>query len=119
MSARWRRALMLTAFASALGGCANIDRTEDLRIESEVKARLVAEKDANLTPLGVLSSNATVYLSGTVASPGQRAQAASLARGVRGVRRVVKHRGNRPGLPLTEVRTPGRFRELWRPPACS
>jgi hyperosmotically inducible protein len=70
-------------------GCATVDRTEDLRIESEVKARLVAETDANLTRLGVLSSNATVYLSGTVASPDQRARAAAVARSVRGVRKVV------------------------------
>ena len=85
---RWLRAVWL-ASAVTLGGCATVDRTEDLRIESEVKARLVAEKDANLTRLGVLSSNANVYLSGTVESAEQRAQAASLAKGVRGVRRVV------------------------------
>jgi hyperosmotically inducible protein len=85
----WRRALILVAFSAALAGCATVDRTEDLRIESEVKARLVAERDANLTRLGVLSSNATVYLSGTVASPEQRAQAAALAKGVKGVRRIV------------------------------
>ena len=84
-----RRALLIVAIVAALGGCATVDRTEDLRIESEVKARLVAEKDANLTRLGVLSSNATVYLSGSVASPEQRAQAAALAGGVKGVRRVV------------------------------
>jgi len=75
--------------ATVLGACATVDRNEDLRIESEVKARLVAEKDANLTRLGVYSSNATVYLSGAVASPEQRGQAEALARGVRGVRRVV------------------------------
>jgi hyperosmotically inducible periplasmic protein len=75
--------------AASLGACATVDRTEDLRIESEVKARLVADKDANLTRLGVLSTNATVYLSGAVPSPEQRAQAEALARGVRGVRRVV------------------------------
>ena len=84
-----RRALLVVAIVAALGGCATVDRTEDLRIESEVKARLVAEKDANLTRLGVLSSNATVYLSGSVASPEQRAQASALAGGVKGVRGVV------------------------------
>ena len=90
MIGRRSRALALVALALAiLGGCATVDRVEDLRIESEVKARLVAEKDANLTRLGVLSSNATVYLSGTVASSGQRARAGALARNVRGVRRVV------------------------------
>ena len=85
----WRHALLLVAIVTLLGGCATVDRTVDLRIESEVKARLVAEKDANLTRLGVYSSNATVYLSGGVKSPEQRGQAEALARSVRGVRRVV------------------------------
>jgi hyperosmotically inducible protein len=84
-----RRALALVLLVAVLGACATLDRNEDLRIESEVKARLVAEKDANLTRLGVYSSNATVYLSGAVASPEQRGQAEALARSVRGVRRVV------------------------------
>jgi osmotically-inducible protein OsmY len=89
VSGRWRWTLIALSVVAALAGCATIDRTEDLRIESEVKARLVAEKDANLTRLGVLSSNATVYLSGAVGSREQRAQAGALARTVRGVRRVV------------------------------
>ena len=84
-----RRAVVLGVLAGALGACATVDRTEDMRIESEVKARLVAEKDANLTRLGVVSSDATVYLSGAVPSREQRAQAEAVARGVRGVRRVV------------------------------
>ena len=50
---------------------------------------MVAEKDANVTRLGVVSSNATVCLSGTVFSPEQRAQAESVARSVQGVRKVV------------------------------
>ncbi len=89
MTAGWRAALALVLLAAVLGACATVDRNEDLRIESEVKARLVAEKDANLTRLGVYSSNATVYLSGAVVSPEQRGQAEALARTVRGVRRVV------------------------------
>lgn len=71
------------------GGCATVDPLEDTRIEAEVKAQLVAEKDANLTRIGVLSRNATVYLSGTVGTTDQKARAETLARGVRGVRRVV------------------------------
>jgi osmotically-inducible protein OsmY len=86
---RWLRRMWLAGLMIAVAGCATVDRTEDMRIESEVKARLVAEKDANLTRLGVLSSNATVYLSGTVESVHQRTQAEALAKGVRGVRRVV------------------------------
>jgi osmotically-inducible protein OsmY len=89
MNVRRRAFLVFVFVASAAAGCATVDRNQDLRIESEVKARLVAEKDANLTRLGVLSSNATVYLSGAVASPDQRTRAGALARGVSGVRRVV------------------------------
>jgi osmotically-inducible protein OsmY len=80
----------------AVGGCATIDPLEDTRIEAEVKAQLVAEKGANLTRIGVLSSNATVYLSGTVESVDQKTQAEALAKGVRGVRRVVNTLDVRP-----------------------
>jgi hyperosmotically inducible periplasmic protein len=84
-----RRALLLLGFVMALGGCATFDPPEDTRIEQEVKARLVAEQDANLTRLGVLSTEGTVYLSGTVTSAGERVRAEQIAMGVRGVRRVV------------------------------
>jgi hyperosmotically inducible protein len=86
---RARVVLLLLLSLVAVGGCATADPREDTRIEAEVKARLVAEKDANLTRLGVISSNATVYLSGTVESPDQRSRARALAAGVKGVTRVV------------------------------
>jgi osmotically-inducible protein OsmY len=72
-----------------LAGCATLDPLEDTRIEAEVKARLVDEKDANLTRVGVLSSNGTVYLSGTVESGEARASAETLAKDVAGVTRLV------------------------------
>ena len=81
--------MLLVGLAFAVGACATADPREDLRIEAEVKARLVREKDANLTRLGVLSNNGTVYLSGTVESADQGSRAAQLARDVRGVKRVV------------------------------
>jgi osmotically-inducible protein OsmY len=77
-------------------GCATLDPLEDTRIEAEVKARLVDEKGANLTRVGVLSSNGTVYLSGTVESGEARASAETLAQGVRGVARVVNTLDVRP-----------------------
>ena len=55
----------------------------------DLKARLVAQKDANLTRLQVMSRQATVYLNGRVESAQQRALAETLARDVRGVSRVV------------------------------
>jgi len=86
----WRSALVAAAVAIAtVGGCATIDPLEDLRMEQEVKARLAARKDANLTRLGVVSDRAVIRLSGTVESPEQRAQAEEIARGVPGVQRVV------------------------------
>jgi hyperosmotically inducible periplasmic protein len=84
-----RGALLGVAVALVLVGCASVGPLEDMRIEAEVKARLVAERDANLTRLGVLSSNAIVYLSGRVESPEQKRQAERLAGSVSGVRRVV------------------------------
>ena len=60
-----------------------------MRIEAEIKARLVAEKFANLTRLGVLSRGGVVYLSGSVASPDERRRAEALSASVQGVERVV------------------------------
>ena len=87
-------ARLLIVFVSAvlvLGACATIDPREDTRIEAEVKARLVAEKDANLTRLGVLSNSGAVYLTGTVESSQQKAEAETLTKGVRGVKRVINN----------------------------
>lgn len=89
MTDRWWGFVLLVCTVLALGACATFDPLEDTRIESEVKARLVAAKDANLTRVGVVASNGTVYLSGTVATPEERPRAATLASGVNGVRRVV------------------------------
>jgi osmotically-inducible protein OsmY len=86
--------VILLLIASA---CATVDPREDTRIEAEVKARLVAEKNANLTRLGVVSTNAVVYLSGTVESEDHKAQAETLAMGVNGVKRVVNTLEVRPG----------------------
>ena len=75
-----------------------MDPREDVRIEAEVKARLVGEKTANLTRVGVLSTNGAVYLSGGVESAEARARAAALAGSVPGVARVVNTLDVRPAL---------------------
>jgi hyperosmotically inducible periplasmic protein len=88
----WRRRAALTAAALALAtmaGCATVDPQDDLRVEAEIKARLAARKDANLTRVGVASSRGVVRLTGAVESPEQRAQAEQIARGVPGVQRVI------------------------------
>jgi osmotically-inducible protein OsmY len=86
-------ALLLTAGAGGLvagaPGCATVDPWTDQRIEAEVKAHLVAEKDANLTRLGVVSTERTVHLFGRVVSADQRARAEAIAQRVPGVRKVV------------------------------
>ncbi|HET6365801.1 MAG TPA: BON domain-containing protein [Pseudomonadales bacterium] len=81
--------VLLVGLVVAINGCATVDPWQDARIESEVKARLVAEKDANLTRLGVVSRQSVVYLTGDVVSAEQKARAESVASTVRGVRRVV------------------------------
>lgn len=97
---RWRRAVLPAALLLlATAGCATVDPLEDLRMEAEIKARLAAQKDANLTRVGVVSRGATIHLTGTVESSEQRARAESLARDVRGVLRVEN---------ALEVRAPSR-----------
>jgi osmotically-inducible protein OsmY len=85
----WRQAVLGLGLVFAIGGCASVDPLEDTRIEADVKARLVAEKGANLTEIGVSSAHAIVYLTGAVESADQKAQAETLARSVKEVRRVV------------------------------
>src|SRR4030095_13255165 len=75
--------LVLVGVVVAISGCATVDPWQDARIESEVKARLVAEKDANLTRLGVVSRQSVVYLTGDVVSAEQKG-----AGGERGERRA-------------------------------
>ena len=78
-------------------GCSTVrDPWQDARIESEVKARLVEEKSANLTRLGVVSRQAVVRLTGTVSSDEQKALAERVAKSVGGVRRVVNALDVRP-----------------------
>lgn len=80
---------VLVGAALTLGSCATVDGRQDLRIEAEVKAALVAETSANLTRVRVVSVEGVVYLSGTVADSDERARAEHLAQTVAGVRRVV------------------------------
>jgi osmotically-inducible protein OsmY len=89
---------VILLLAQTVGGCRTVSPYEDARIEAEVKARLVAEKDANLTRLGVVSNGGVVYLSGSVRSAEERARAAALAE-VTGVRRVINTLDVRPASP--------------------
>jgi hyperosmotically inducible protein len=88
--------LGLIVLVAVGSGCATRDPWQDARIESEVKARLVEEKSANLTRLGVVSRQAVVRLTGTVSSEEQKALAERVAKSVGGVRRVVNALDVRP-----------------------
>src|SRR5262249_60839599 len=90
-----RAALAVLATAQGCGTAA--DPYTDARIEAEVKARRVAQHDADLTRLGVVSNDGTVYLTGAVPSPEQKTRAASVAGTVRGGRKVVNALDVRPG----------------------
>ena len=91
---------VIIVLALLLGSCATTSPWTDARIESEVKARLVAETDANLTRLGVVSRRAVVYLSGDVTSVEQKERAGTVAASVGGVQRVVNGVAVRaPGAP--------------------
>ena len=94
----WRRlhAVALIVLVAVGAGCASRDPWQDARIESEIKARLVEEKSANLTRLGVVSRQAVVHLTGTVSSEEQKALAERVAKSVGGVRRVVNALDVRP-----------------------
>ena len=95
----WRPLYVLVfgALLAIEGGCATRDPWQDARIESEVKARLVEQKSANLTRLGVVSRQAVVRLTGTVPSEEQKALAERVAKSVGGVRRVENALGVQPG----------------------
>jgi osmotically-inducible protein OsmY len=90
-------ALAALLIVVAAGGCRSaVDPWEDARIEAEVKSRLVAETGANLTRLGVVSTQKTVYLTGSVPSAEQRTRAEALTKTVPGVKRVVNSLDVRP-----------------------
>jgi hypothetical protein len=64
---------------------------DDASITTEIKAKLTAERLANLTQIGVTTRNRIVTLTGTVDSLERQAQAAQIAGSVKGVRGVVNN----------------------------
>jgi osmotically-inducible protein OsmY len=64
---------------------------DDTSITASVKAKLVADKPANLTRVDVDTNNGTVYLNGMVDSPEQKARAEQLAWQATGVKTVVNN----------------------------
>jgi osmotically-inducible protein OsmY len=85
--------LLLTVVTGcrAMTGKSAGQNIDDATITGEVKAKLVADKVSNLTRVDVDTSNATVYLNGSVDTAEQKARAERLARDVKGVRSVVNN----------------------------
>ena len=88
-------AVVLTAVA--LTGCqTTTGRTagtfvDDSSTTGAVKSKLVAERPASLTSVGVETVNGVVHLTGVVETPEQRMRAEQLAWDARGVRQVVNN----------------------------
>jgi hypothetical protein len=64
---------------------------DDASITTEIKAKLTAERFANLTQIGVTTRNRIVTLTGSVDSLERQTQAAQIAGSVKGVRGVVNN----------------------------
>jgi hyperosmotically inducible protein len=87
-------ALMVVGAAS---GCRSMtgesvgQNVDDTTVTSSVKAKLVADKAANLTRVSVNTVNGTVYLTGIVDTSEQKTRAAQLASEAKGAKRVVNN----------------------------
>ena len=93
-----RRALLAACVGIvALAGCQTATgRTagtfvDDSATTAAVKSRIIAERPANLTSVGVETVNGVTYLTGVVGTPEQRLRAEQLAWQVEGVRQVVNN----------------------------
>jgi hyperosmotically inducible protein len=83
--------LVLVVGCQTLTGKSAGTNVDDATVTASVKAKLVADKPANLTRVDVDTNQGTVYLNGTVDSPEQRARAEQLAPQAKGVRAIVNN----------------------------
>jgi hyperosmotically inducible protein len=93
----FRTVAILLVMLAFVAGCQSMtgktagENIDDATITASVKAKLVADKPANLTRVDVDTNNATVYLNGTVDSAEQKARAEQLAWQAKGVKSVVNN----------------------------
>lgn len=80
----------LAACQTATGKTAR-EAVDDAAITAAVKAKLVADRAANLTKVDVDTENGVVSLKGSVDTGEQKARAEQLAQEARGVTRVVNN----------------------------
>jgi len=83
--------LVLVVGCQTLTGKSAGTNVDDATVTASVKAKLVADKPANLTRVDVDTNQGTVYLNGTVDSPEQRTRAEQLAWQAKGVRQIVNN----------------------------
>jgi hyperosmotically inducible protein len=94
MNTRLKLSSIVLATLLVLSGCTSMTGqtaghyVDDSTITASVKAKLVAEKTANLTRIDVDTTNQVVTLSGIVASADDKARAEQLARQIGGVKSV-------------------------------
>jgi hyperosmotically inducible periplasmic protein len=81
-------ALLVVSGCSSMTGETAGQYVDDTAITTSVKAKLTAEKAANLTRIDVDTTNQVVTLNGIVESADQKARAEQLARQVGGVKSV-------------------------------
>ena len=97
MSRLFHTFVVVVALLVVASGCQSVTGktagtvVDDTSITASVKAKLVADKPANLTRVDVDTNNGTVYLNGVVDTPEQRARAEELARQAKGVAMVVNN----------------------------
>jgi hyperosmotically inducible periplasmic protein len=96
MNRRFRLVAALLVMLTLVGCSSTTGKTvgeniDDATITASVKAKLVADKPANLTRVDVDTNNATVYLNGVVESAEQKARAEQLAWQAKGVKSVVNN----------------------------
>jgi hyperosmotically inducible protein len=81
-------ALIVVSGCSSMTGETAGQYVDDSTITASVKAKLIADKTANLMRIDVDTTNQVVTLNGIVESADQKAVAEQLAREVRGVKSV-------------------------------
>ena len=97
MSRLFHTLVVVIALLVVSAGCQSVTGktagtvVDDTSITASVKAKLVADKPANLTRVDVDTNNGTVYLNGVVDTPEQRARAGELAQQAKGVAMVVNN----------------------------
>lgn len=86
----------LLAGCTALTGETAGQSIDDTVLTAEVKAKLGDEKLVNTTRISVKTERGVVYLTGSVATSGEKNKAVAIAKNVTGVREVVDHLAVKP-----------------------